>query len=151
MTMSRWDPFNDLLRIQKRMNTLFEESMGRTSEEGGDAAGGRWSPAVDIYETADKIVLVADLPGIDQESLEVRVENNTLILKGERRMQKNVQQENYHRIERGYGAFQRTFALPGSVDQDRIQADYRHGILEIGLPKSETSHPKRIQVQIGRS
>ncbi|MFQ5768079.1 MAG: Hsp20/alpha crystallin family protein [Acidobacteriota bacterium] len=152
MTITRWDPFNDLLRIQKRMNRLFEDSLNQSRDvDDKSMVSGNWSPPVDIYETGEKVVLVADLPGVRQEDLDIQVESNTLTLRGERRMQKDVNQENYHRIERGYGTFQRSFTLPTNIDQDRIRAEHRHGILEISLPKAEGSRPKKIPVQVGRS
>lgn len=149
MTLTRWDPFNDLVKLQERMNRLFEDSMrrsGRDTEEG--FSSGAWTPAVDIFETPDAVVLVADLPGIEQKDIDIRVESNTLTLRGERRMKSEVRQENYHRIERAYGAFYRSFTLPSTIDQERIRAEHKNGILEVVLPKSEGARPKRIQVDV---
>ncbi|MFQ5669029.1 MAG: Hsp20/alpha crystallin family protein [Acidobacteriota bacterium] len=148
MTVTRWDPFNDLLRIQERMNRLFDDSLSHSRPPGEAAARGEgsWSPPVDIYETGDRVVVVADLPGVLQDSLEVKVESNTLIVRGERPMLKDVRTENFHRMERGYGSFQRSFTLPGGIDQDRIRAEHRNGILEVTLPKTEGARPKRIVV-----
>jgi HSP20 family protein len=149
MTMTRWDPFNDLLRIQERMNRMFEDSLVR-SREGGEPTRDRggWTPAVDIYETPDKVVLLADLPGVTQEELDVRVESNTLILRGQRRMEKDLHEENFHRMERGTGAFMRSFTLPTSIDQERIRAEHRNGVLRVELPKADEAQPKKIQVEM---
>ena len=146
MPLTRWDPFDDLGRIQERMNRMFEDSMTRSPS--GEEADGRWLPAVDIYETADRVVLLADLPGVDQDDIELRVENDALILQGERRALKGVNPESLHRAERGTGRFQRTFTLPGGIDQDRFRAEHRNGVLEIYLPKSEGVRPKRIHVEV---
>ena len=147
MTLTRWDPFDDLIRIQERMNRMFEDSLTRPRGD-GEAVAGRWVPAVDIYETPERVVLVADLPGVEQDDIQVRIENNTLVLSGERRAKKDVHEENYHRVERGHGTFHRLFALPTTIDQDAIRAEHRHGILEVSLPKAEGSKPKKIQVQL---
>ncbi len=144
MTLTRWDPFNDLLRIQERMNRMFQDSLHARGE--GDQ--GAWAPAVDIFETPDKVVLLADLPGVDPQELEVRVESSTLILNGERRLEKEVEEENFHRMERGYGPFQRTFTLPATIDQEGIRAEHRNGVLRVSLPKAEGSRPKRIPVEM---
>ncbi|MFQ5720406.1 MAG: Hsp20/alpha crystallin family protein [Acidobacteriota bacterium] len=147
MTLSRWDPFEDLTRIQERMNRMFEDSLGRTR---GDLSGetGRWVPAVDIYETPERVVLLADLPGVEQDDIELRIENNTLVLSGERRMKKDVNHENYHRVERGHGTFHRSFTLPTTIDQHAVRAEHRQGILEVSLPKTEGARPKKIPVDV---
>lgn len=148
MTLTRWDPFHDLVRIQERMNRLFEDSMRRPGPENEGLATGTWSPSVDIYETPEHIVLLADLPGVERSDIEIRVENNTLTLRGERRMTKDVQQESYHRVERAYGVFSRSFSLPATVDQDNIKAEHKNGILEVHLPKTEGARPKRIRIDV---
>jgi len=149
MTLTRRDPFNDLVKLQERMNRLFEDSMRRSGAETGEGlASGAWTPAVDIFETAESVVLVADLPGVEMKDIELRVENNSLTLRGERRMKTDVRQENYHRIERAYGTFYRSFTLPSTIDQENIKAEHRNGILEVVLPKSEGAKPKRIQVEV---
>lgn len=148
MTLTRWDPFDDLLRIQERMNRMFEDSLSRTPGGGRNLPDGNWVPAVDIYETSDRVVVMADLPGVEREDIELRIESNTLILSGERRMKKNVDEDNYHRVERGHGTFHRSFTLPTTIDQDRIRAEHRNGILEVSLPKTEGGQPKTISVQV---
>ena len=148
MTLARWDPFRDLVALQDRMNRLFDESVRnvRTGDEALSSA--TWSPAVDIYETANEVVVKAELPEVNQSDIDIQVENNTLTLRGERKLDKETKQENFHRIERAYGVFSRSFTLPSTVDQERIKADYKDGILRISLPKREASKPKQIKVAI---
>ena len=148
MTLTRWDPFRDLVALQDRMNRLFDESVRnvRTGDEALSSA--TWSPAVDIYETANEVVVKAELPEVNQSDIDIQVENNTLTLRGERKFDKETKQENFHRIERAYGVFSRSFTLPSTVDQERIKADYKDGILRISLPKREASKPKQIKVAI---
>ena len=105
-------------------------------------------PAVDIFETPEQIVLKADLPGIEEKDIDVRIENNVLILRGERKFLKEAKEEDYHRIERSFGVFSRTFQLPGTIDQNKISAVHKEGVLEVRLPKSEGSKPKQIRVDI---
>lgn len=150
MTLTRWDPFKDLIHIQERMNRMFEDSLGRSRDDekpGDDSVS--WTPAVDIYETPDKVVLLADLPGVLLQGMDVRVEGNTLIMSGRRQLEAEVAAENFHRMERGYGRFQRTFTLPATIRQDGIRAEHRDGVLKVTLPKSESSRPLRIQVEPG--
>ena len=150
MTLTRWDPFKDLLRIQERMNRMFEDSMVRSQggEEPGSGRAG-WTPTVDIFETPDDIVMLADLPGLAPDSLDVRVEGNSLILAGERRLDEDVQEENFHRMERGYGLFRRSFTLPATIRQEGIRAEHNNGVLRVTLPKAESMGPKKIQVESG--
>ena len=147
MALMRWDPFKELLTLQERMNRLFDEVLPKAREEEG-LARGVWSPAVDIYETEDSIVLKAELPGISKDDVTVEVKDNVLVLKGEKRFEKDVKEENYHRMERAYGAFQRSFTLPNIVDKNRIKARYKDGILEVILPKAEEAKPKHIKVEV---
>lgn len=148
MAIVRWEPFRDLVTIQDRINRMFGEGFGRF--RGGDEAldSGAWSPAVDIYETEHDIVLKAELPDIKQSDIDLRIENNTLTLKGERKFEKETNDENYHRVERSYGAFSRSFTLPATVDQEKIKAEYKDGILKVILPKKEEAKPKQIKVSI---
>ena len=148
MTLTRWDPFRDLVTLQDRMNRLFDESVRnvRTGDEALSSA--TWSPAVDIYETDSEVVLKAELPEVNQKDIDIQVENNTLTLRGERKLDKETKHETFHRIERAYGIFSRSFTLPSTVDQERIKADYRDGILRISLPKREESKPKQIKVAV---
>lgn len=145
MALTRWDPFRDLSVLQDRMNRMFEDA-GRGWRGDEAAATTSWSPAVDIYETENEIIVQAELPGVDRKDISLNLEKNVLTLKGERRFEKETKQENYHRIERSYGAFSRSFSIPASVDDDRIRADYKDGILKIALPKKEQVKPKQIQI-----
>ena len=148
MALVRWEPFKDLLSIHDRMNKLFEDTFfrDRGTEEG--LVKGVWAPAVDIYETQNDIVLKAELPGLEQKDITVEVKDNTLTLKGERKFEKDVKEENYHRIERSYGAFQRVFTLPGTVQQDKVKAKFKDGVLEIIMPKEDKVKPKMIKVDV---
>lgn len=147
MAVVKWDPFRDLLSIQDRMNKLFEQTLSRSRGEEGIAAS-TWAPAVDIYETPDTIVMKAELPGLTREDIEIQIRDNTLTLKGERRFAKDVQEENYLRIERAYGAFQRSFTLPATVQQEKTRAVFRDGVLELTLPKAEGAKPKKIAIEV---
>lgn len=148
MAIVRWEPFRDLLTLQDRMNRLFDESF-RGANRGADddwALGGSWAPAVDIYEQNGNIELKAELPGIDPKDVDIRVENNVLTLRGERRIDDEVKRESYHRVERAYGAFSRSFTLPTVVDTEKIQAEYKDGVLRLVLPKKEEAKPRQIQI-----
>jgi len=136
------------------MNRLFEESYrGRaaaTEHEDEWALGGTWAPAVDIYEHEGNIVLKAELPGVDPKDVDVRVENATLTLRGERKVDQEIKRDHYHRVERSYGGFSRSFTLPSVVDTDKIKADYDNGVLRVVLPKREEAKPKQITINAGR-
>lgn len=147
MAVVKWDPLRDLLSIQERMNKLFEQTLSRSRAEEAIGAS-TWMPVVDVYETPETIVLQAELPGLTREDIEIQVREHTLTLKGERRFAKEVQDENYLRIERAYGPFQRSFSLPTTVQQEKIRAVFRDGVLELTLPKSEGAKPKRISIEV---
>jgi HSP20 family protein len=151
MAIVRWEPFRDLVSLQGRMNRLFDESfrgIGRNAEE--DWAQGAWAPAVDIYEKNGNIVLKAELPGVEAKDVDVRVENNVLTLKGERRFEEEVQKEDYQRVERAYGTFSRSFTLPSVVDTEKIKAEFKDGVLRMTLPKKEEAKPKQISINVTR-
>jgi HSP20 family protein len=147
MPIVRWEPFRDLLAMQDRFNRLFNETFSRVFQP-EDLGGGTWAPAVDIFDTDNNLILEADLPGIDPSHLELRVEDNTLYLKGERNLEHEVKEGQYHRIERAYGTFTRSFALPSSVDPDKVVAEYKDGVLRLTLPKREEAKPKTIKIQV---
>lgn len=147
MAIVRWmDPFRDVMGIQDRMNRIFEDFLarGRGREEGLEA--GAWIPAVDIYETDDDLVVKAELPGVEKDAVGVEVKGGVLTLRGERKHEKDVKEENYHRVERGYGAFLRSFTLPASVDEDKVSAKLTGGVLEIHLPKKAEAKPKQVNI-----
>jgi HSP20 family protein len=146
MAITRWDPFRDLGILQERMNRVFEDAAGRGWKNDEPSATTSWSPAVDIYETDSEIMVQAELPGIDRKDIALQLENNVLTLKGDRRFEKETNQENYHRIERSYGGFSRAFTIPTVVDEEKIRADYRDGILKIALPKKEQVKAKQIKI-----
>jgi len=138
------------------MNRLFDDSF-RTGTAGGSARaeddwalGGSWAPSVDIYEQANTIVVKAELPGVDPKDIDIRVENNTLTLRGERKLDQEVKRDDYHRVERSYGQFSRSFTLPNTVNTEKIQAEYKDGVLKVALPKREEAKPKQIQVGVTR-
>jgi len=148
MPIVRWEPFHDLVATQERFNRLFNQAFSPLFGEGTDLGTRTWAPPVDIYETNQNLVVQAELPGIDPNQVEVRVENNTLYLKGERRVEGEVKEGNYHRRERAYGTFTRSFTLPSSVKADNVAAEYKDGVLTVTLPKREEAKPKTIRVQV---
>ena len=147
MAMVRFDPFRDLAVLQDRMNRLFNESYSGRRED--DLMNrGTWSPAVDIYEVEGALVLKAELPDMRREDIEVNVENNTLTIRGERKLDNEIKQENFHRVERAYGSFSRSFSLPNTVDAGKIAAEYKNGVLTIQLPVREEAKPRTINVEV---
>jgi len=143
MTLTKWDPFRDLRGIGRQLDEAFTE----LSRSGGyEESYGRWTPAVDIFERGDDLVIRAELPGINRDEIEVSVENDTLTLKGERKNDVEVENGKSYRVERTYGAFTRRFVLPTTVDPSRIQATHKDGVLELVLPKSEKSKPRRVDI-----
>lgn len=148
MAIVRWEPFRDLLTTQDRFNRLFNETLGNVF--GGDELSGRaWNPAVDVYETDHDLVLKAELPGVDPKDVDIRVEDGTLYLKGERKQESELNEGNYHRFERSYGSFSRTFSLPNSVNVEDIKADYKDGVLTLKMAKREEAKPKTIKINVG--
>jgi HSP20 family protein len=148
-TISRLDPFRGINSLQDQVNRLFDEtfSRGRSAE----SEMGTWAPAVDIYETEQELVLKADLPEVIQQEIDIRIENNMLTIRGERKFQNEVSQDNYLRIERAYGPFTRSFSLPNTINTEAIKADYHNGVLSIRMPKREESRPKQIRIGVGSS
>ena len=146
MAIVRWEPFRDLLTTQDRFNRLFNDTFSRFWGEGGEPTQTGWLPAVDVYETDHNVVMKAELPGVDPKNVEIRVEDGTLYLKGERKFEKEVKDDNYHRVERSYGSFARSFGLPSSVDSEKGTAEYKDGVLTLTLPKKEEAKPKTIKI-----
>jgi HSP20 family protein len=141
--MVRWDPFRTL---QSQIERMFEETWPRTQT--GDTALSAWAPNVDIHETPDALVLEADLPGIEGKDLDVRVEDNMLTIRGERKFEAKVSEEDYLRLERAYGTFSRSFSLPHTVDAEKVDAEYKNGVLTVRLPKREEAKPKQVKVAV---
>jgi len=145
MTITRWDPFREVVALQNRMNSLFREM----NEGESPLTTASFVPAVDIYEDPKKVVLKLEVPGIEEKDLDVRVENNTLTVRGERRFEKEEKEENFHRLERRYGTFYRAFTLPSTVDSEHIAASYSAGVLKLELAKKPEAQPKHIKVNVG--
>ena len=151
MAIVRWVPFRDLVAVQDRLNRIFDDTFRgnpRGTEEDW-ALGGQWAPSVDIFEHEGNLVLRAELPGIEPKDVDVHVENNVLTLRGERKFESEVKREKYHRVERAYGTFSRSFTLPNVVDTEKIKAEYKDGMLQVTLPQREEAKPKQIQVAVG--
>ena len=146
MSIVRYDPFRDLRSLQEEVNRLFTGNMARSFDEEGIARGS-WSPSVDIYENKDQIVLEAELPGMKREDFDLSVENNTITLRGERHFEKKDDSDNYHRVERAYGSFTRSFTLPNTVTAEGATAEYTNGVLRVTLPKREETKARRIEIK----
>jgi HSP20 family protein len=144
MAITRWDPYREVIALQNRVNSLF-----RNIGDGDDpVAAASFVPAVDIYEDTQKVVLKLEVPGIDQKDLDVRVENHTLTVKGERKFEAEEKEQNFHRIERRYGSFYRAFTLPNTVDTESVGASYNAGVLKLELKKKPEAQPKQIQIKV---
>ena len=144
-SITRWDTYGGLSGLQEQVNRLFEGAFPRRSD---NSALTTWAPAVDIYETENELVVKADLPEISEKDLDVRVENNMLSIRGERKFEKKVEEENYLRVERTYGTFSRSFSLPNTISTEAIKADYKNGVLTVTLPKRAESKPKQVKVNV---
>jgi len=147
MAIRRWRPFRDIMSVQDEMNRVFDEFFGRTPVRGEEYER-MWSPHVDVSETKDNIMVNAEVPGMIKDDIKVTVRDNILTLSGERKHEKEEKDANYHRIERSYGSFCRSFELPTTVEFDEIKASYTDGILRISLAKSEEVKPKEIPINI---
>ena len=145
-TFTRWEPFRGATSLQDQVNRLFNDVFERNSEESSLTA---WAPSVDVYETEHELVVKADLPEVDPEDLDIRVENNILTIRGERKFEKKVSEENYLRVERAYCSFARSFTLANTVNSEAIKADYQNGVLTLSIPKKEEAKPKQIKVNVG--
>jgi HSP20 family protein len=146
MAIVKYNPFRELRTMQDQMNRMLDMAWNR--EFGEDLKEGVWQPPVDIYEDEQSVVIKAEVPDVDQKDIEVRIENNTLTLKGERKHSSEIKKENYYRVERYFGQFQRSFSLPQSIDQDKVEATCDKGILTITLPKCEDVKPRQISVEV---
>ena len=147
MAITRWDPFREVAALQNRVNSLFRDFNDGESS----LTTTNFIPAVDIYEDEKRIVLKLEVPGIPEKDLDVTVENNTLVVKGERKFEKEEKEENFHRIERRYGSFSRAFTLPATVEPENIDAKYENGVLKLELKKKPEAQPKQIKVNVNKS
>ena len=144
MDIIKMDPFRGFLTLRGRMNRFFEDDL--LPGNGEDVLTRSWSPSVDIYEDENTLFLSAELPGIDEDSIEIKIEDNTLSLKGERKFEKETKKENYFRIERSYGSFCRSFSLPNYVDHEKIKAENENGLLKITIPKKPELKPRNVKI-----
>ncbi len=147
MTIVRWTPFRGMLDIQDEMNRLFDSFRTRTSDDSGSGQLA-WEPSVDIAENDDEIQVHAEVPGMRKEDIKVIIQDNVLTLRGEKRQETEDKKKNYHRIERIFGSFERSFSLPSTVQADKVKASYKDGILNIVLPKAEEAKPKQIDIAV---
>jgi HSP20 family protein len=141
----RWNRLGNLSNLQEQVNQLFESAVPTRSE---NSALTSWAPAVDIYETENELVLKADVPDVNEKDIDIRVENNTLTVRGQRNFSQEVKEDNYLRIERTYGSFSRSFGLPSSVNTEAIKADYKNGVLTVEMPKRAESKPKQVKINV---
>jgi HSP20 family protein len=150
MTLVRWsDPFREFAQFQDRINRVFTNAYGRSGSDEGLMTSGAWAPPVDIYQNGDhEVVLKAELPDMTREDIDITVDNGTLTIKGEKKFSNEVKEESFHRIERHYGTFSRSFSLPQTVDTARVGADYKNGVLTVRLPLREEARPRQIKVDI---
>ncbi len=144
-TLTRFEPFRGASTLQDQINRLFGDVLERSADESNLTA---WAPAVDIFETEHELVVKADLPDVDPKDLDIRVENNILTIRGERKFEKKVNEDQYLRVERAYGAFSRSFSLANTVNSEAIKADYQNGVLTLTIPKREEAKPKQIKVNV---
>ena len=147
MAISRWYPIREVASLQDRVNSLFQDFAG----DNGTVTAAAFAPAVDVFENGEKVVLKLDIPGIKEEDLDIRVENQTLSVRGERKFESEEKEENFHRIERRYGSFFRSFSLPTTVDTENVGATYQAGVLKLELKKKASAQPRQIKVGGGVS
>jgi len=146
MDLIRWNPWNELVSLRERMNRVFDDSLLRSDRREDPLAMGTWSPAVDMFEKDDQVVIKAELPGLDKNDISLDLQNGVLTLKGERKYENEVKEENYYRREMSCGKFIRSFTLPADVDADKIKAEFQRGLLTVEVPKPEEHKPKQIPV-----
>ena len=147
MTLVRWDPFREFAQIQDRFNRAFNETYGRSDE--GLLTSGAWVPPVDIYQNGDaELVLKAELPDMTREDIDITVDKGALTIKGEKKFAGEPKDDQFHRIERRYGAFSRSFSLPATVDVTKVAADYKNGVLTVRLPLREEAKPRSIKIDV---
>jgi len=141
--LTRWEqPFRELVRLQDEVGRMFDDRLFKSSESVG------WTPACDIYEDDESLTLRFELAGVEPKDVDIRFENGVLTVRGERKLEREDQRENYHRVERSYGTFTRAFTLPASVDGEKIRAEAKNGVLSVTLPKRAEAKPRSIQVKV---
>ena len=145
MNIVKYDPFGDLRTLQDEMNRLFSGTFSRGSQD--EVLRGAWSPSVDIFENKNEIVLEAEVPGVNADDVNISIENNVLTLHGERRFEKKDEGDNFHRVERSYGSFTRSFTLPPTVSSENANAEFNNGVLRLTLAKREEAKPRRIEIK----
>jgi HSP20 family protein len=145
-TLNRFEPFYGASTLQDQLNRVFNDVLERAGDESNLTS---WAPAVDIFETEHELVVKADLPDVDLKDLDIRVENNILTIRGERKFEKQVSEDQYLRVERAYGSFRRSLSLANTVNAEAIKADYQNGVLTLTIPKREEAKPKQIKVNVG--
>jgi len=145
--LTRWEPFRELATLQERMNRLFTDQFGQVADE--NVAAAAFMPPVDVYEDENTLQLKLEVPGVEEKDIDIRIENNMLTVRGERKFEKEEKEQNFHRIERRYGTFSRSFQLPPSVNTEDVKADYVNGVLKISMAKRAEAKPKQIKVGIG--
>ena len=151
MTLVRWDPFREFAQIQDRLNRVFNDAYSRGSfgTDEGLMTTGTWVPPVDIYQNGDhELVIKAELPDMTREDIDITVDNGTLTIKGEKKFGNEVKEEQFHRIERRYGAFSRSFSLPPTVDAGKVAAEYKNGVLSVRLPLREEAKPRSVKIDV---
>jgi len=146
MDLIRWNPWNELVSLRERMNRVFDDSLFRPDRREDPLAMGTWSPDLDMFEKDDQVVIKAELPGLEKKDISLDLTNGVLTLKGERKHENEVKEENYYRREMSCGKFIRSFSLPGDVDADKIKAEFQNGLLTVEVPKPEEHKPKQIPV-----
>jgi HSP20 family protein len=146
MPFAHWDPVRELLALQERMNRLIDQTLSRTRSEGELSSTGAWSPAVDLYESEKSLILKAELPEVRQDDIELRIDDDRVTLRGERRANEAISEKQFVRMERSYGPFHRTFELPTSIDTDKVKADFKKGILTVTMPKKVSEKSRQIPI-----
>jgi HSP20 family protein len=146
MPFAHWDPVRELLALQERMNRLIDQTLSRTRSEGELSSTGAWSPAVDLYESEKSLILKAELPEVRQDDIELRIDDDRVTLRGERRVNEAISEKQFVRMERSYGPFHRTFELPTSIDTDKVKADFKKGILTVTMPKKVSEKSRQIPI-----
>ena len=145
MALVRWDPFRDMARMQQEINRLFDDTRSPGRQE--DLTAGYWPP-VDVWQDREQVILTCELPGMDAKDVDLQVENGVLSIRGERKLERETDKDNYVRVERWYGTFNRSFTLPSTVDGEKVRAEFKNGLLRVSLPRKEEARPRQIKVKI---